>query len=323
MRLKIGLKNLSRLRISGAGFLSPLASFGRSRFPLVIASMLACSFLLCSFAEGILSSRAMALQEELAAAAARRQPSILYAGGARSSKSATMKFDSFNVPDKNPADEADKTEEPEPDAPPKPIKSFRLVGTLPSVGAWVASDKATEFVLRRQEFNGYALESVEPQMVIFTRDGEIFPLYMVYSAASAKPAAAQPAQRGAQPKEAAPSPQAGQAGREGVMLATFNGDDGTVTRELLNDLLMNPYAELSKMRLIPTESGMRIAAIRSDAMFAKLGMKRGDVITGINGIAITDVGNFANVISSLLTGARLDFQATRDGSQGQLGYAVK
>jgi hypothetical protein len=294
---------------------------GRSWIPLVIALSLMLSFVACSFAGAVISSRVMAMQNELAVLTSRRQPSILYAGGARDSKSRAIKFDAFDVPERNPAETAEPEEEPEPEAPPKPIESFSLSGTLPSVGAWITIDKITELVLRKQEFNGYTLEIVEPQMALFTREGDSFPIYMVYSTAPPKPVAVKPLPSGAPAAEA--EGQAEQAEQGGVMLASFNGGDGTVTRELLNSLLMNPYAELSKMRLIPTDSGMRIAAIRSDALFSRLGMKRGDVITGINGIAITDVGNFANVISSLLTGARFDFQATRDGEAGQLGYAVK
>jgi type II secretory pathway component PulC len=302
--------------------LASLGTLGRSKIPLVIVLALMLSFVVSSLAGALISSRVMVVQNELAALTSRRQPSILYAGATRDSKSKAIKFDAFNVPERNPAETAEPEPEPEPEAPPMPIESFGLVGTLPSVGAWITVDKNTELVLRRQEFNGYRLEVVEPQMALFTRDGDSFPIYMVYSTAPPRPVAVKPlpSAPAAEEEQAA---QAAQTEQSGVVLAAFNGDDGTVTREVLNSLLMNPYAELSKMRLIPTESGMRIAAIRSDALFSRLGMKRGDVITGINGIAITDVGNFANVISSLLTGARFDFQATRDGEAGQLGYAVK
>jgi type II secretory pathway component PulC len=268
----------------------------------------------------------MAVQNELAALTAKRQPSMLYSGGVERAKSRAVKFDSFNVPEKNLAETAaaKNEEDKETEASPKPIDSFKLVGTLPAVGAWVTVEKTTELILRRQEFNGYILESIEPQRVLFTRDGENFPLYMVYSSPPSKPVMVKPVQEAAAANQGEPSPPpSAQTDQGGIMLAGFNGDEGTVTRELLNSLLMNPYAEIAKMRLIPTDSGMRIAGLRSDALFAKLGVKRNDVITGINGIEIKDVSNFANVISSLLTGARLDFQVARDGEPGQLGYAVK
>jgi S1-C subfamily serine protease len=108
-----------------------------------------------------------------------------------------------------------------------------------------------------------------------------------------------------------------------VVLAEANGEDGTISRELLNELLVNPLAEVGKMRLVPTDNGMMIAGMRSDSLFLKLGMKPNDVITNVNGIGINDVGNVSNVISSMLSGTRLDFQLEREGEPVALGYAVK
>jgi S1-C subfamily serine protease len=52
-------------------------------------------------------------------------------------------------------------------------------------------------------------------------------------------------------------------------------------------------------------------------------MEPNDVITNVNGIGITDIGNVANVISSMLTGTRFDFQIHRGGEPLKLGYAVE
>jgi S1-C subfamily serine protease len=67
---------------------------------------------------------------------------------------------------------------------------------------------------------------------------------------------------------------------------------------------------------------MKIMNMRPDSLFLKLGMKPNDVITNVNGIGISDVGNVANVISSMMSGTRLDFQIEREGKKMKLGYAV-
>ena len=265
----------------------------------------ALAFLACQFLETIFTSQILQTQSELAALASKRPPSIFAAGGNLSTKPAKVKFTAFAVAEVNP-DKATKTETDEA----KPIDLFTLVGTIPPVCAWINVEGTVSLVLRTQEFNGYVLEIIEAGRVLFTRDGDNYPLYLVFAS-----------------KTAAPKPQATntqqQGGNPNIQIAEFNGNEGMITKELLQSLLSNPYDEIAKIRLVPEGSGMSIRSMRPDSLLNQLGVKQGDVLTGINGILISDVSNILNAVNSMMTGARLDFNVQRDGAAGTLGYIVK
>jgi hypothetical protein len=275
----------------------------------------AASFTLCLSAGPIIARRIIEVQNSLADVAAKRQPGIFHArvGGSRV---ASISFASFGVPDSNP--NKPETAEISPELT-GDIKDFKLVGTLSGVGAWIDSKNEVSLVLKGRVLDGYTLETIEPQFAIFSKGEAKYPVYLVYRSQEVRPAP-----RGntrAPATEAQPIP-AASAG-SGVVPAEANGSDGMVARETLNELLMNPLAEVAKMRLVPTDNGMKIAGMKSDSLFSKLGMKPNDVITNVNGIGISDVGNVSNVISSMLSGTRLDFQLERGGESVKLGYAVK
>ncbi|MDR3280347.1 MAG: PDZ domain-containing protein [Synergistaceae bacterium] len=289
------------------------------RVSAAIALGLLVSFVLCAGAKAFMASRSMASQKELAAIVSQRQPSIFYAGASQNREKTDISFASFGVPDADPEKRAPLAVAQS--APVGSIKDFKLFGTLPSIGVWIETKSGSSFVLKNGGHDGYILSDIAPDMAIFTRDGESFPLYLTFwSPADKRPAAAARAMPRAPdpaPVIEAPNPESG------IVLAEANGSDGTITRELLNDLLTNPLNEVRKMRLVPADNGMMIMGMRSDSLFSKLGMQPNDVITNVNGIGIDDVGNVSNVISSMLSGARLDFQVEREGEPLKLGYAVK
>ena len=285
----------------------------------IIALAVFASFFIMTASRPIVANRVMKRQAESALAASQRQPSIFYAGGTGETKP-RIGFAAFGIPDQGP-------KKIEVGAAPEPtgnIRNFRLVGTLPSVGAWVDTGSEASLVLKGTVLDGYTLEQVEPDHVVFSREDEKYPIYMVYLSPgdAGGPVAQQPPVNvpgiAREPRIQSPA-----MNFDGIVQAKANGEDGTIAREMLNELLMNPLAEIGKMRLVPTENGMMIVDMRSDSLFNKLGMQPDDVITNVNGIAISDVGNVANVISSMLSGSRFDFRVDRDGEPVKLGYAVK
>ena len=290
---------------------------------LIVVLAVFASFLMASASHPFIAGRVMKRQAESAGAASQRQPSIFYAGVTGEARS-RIGFAVFGVPDSRPPE----PEEPEPEPEPAGnIENFSLVGTLPSIGAWVDTGDATSLVLQGAVLDGYTLEQIEHDHAIFSRESERYPVYMLYMAKDGGSRAAQaqavnvPGRVPEMPEM--PEPAQPAVDLSGIVQATVNGEDGTITREMLNELMMNPLAEVGKMRLVPSDNGMMIMGMRSDSLFNKLGMKPRDVITSINGIAISDVGNVANVISSMLSGSRFDFEVNRGGSPVTLGYAVQ
>jgi len=291
----------------------------------IVALAVFASFLIASASCPIIVGRVMKRQAESAYAASQRQPSIFYARGSGEARS-KIGFSAFGVPDASPPND-EELEEPKPAG---NIDNFTLIGTLPSVGAWVDTGSATSLVLEGAVLDGYTLDQVEPYHAIFSRESEKYQIDMLYLSDE---------ERGGRTAQTEAVNVPGRAPDEyfdeyfpdpepavnvgGIVQATANGEDGSIAREMLNELLMNPLAEVGKMRLVPSDNGMMVMGMRSDSLFNRLGMKPRDVITSVNGIAINDVGNVANVISSMLSGSRFDFEVEREGTPVTLGYAVK
>lgn len=297
-KLKNGrfLKSSAFSAANGHRYLIPLALLGCS---LILA------FLVCSFLQGTLISRTAAVQIELAQIVGQRQASAF--APRQNQKNGTFDFRAFDVAAQNPSE---KTQE----AAPTPIDAFQLIGTLSNIGAWINVEKETTLVLRQQAFKGYVLELVDSGRVLFSKDGDNFPVYLNYSgetAAGNKPAST-------------PTVVLDDRARQ-IVPAAFNGNDGTITRELLNDLLANPYAEIAKIRLVPDAGGqgMTIMSMNDTSLLRRLGLQQNDILTGINSVSINDMPNLVNAINSMLTGARLDFQVLRGGAPGKLGYVVR
>jgi hypothetical protein len=287
-----------------------LPAFAVRLMGLILLAFLS-AYLLCMILDGFLAGKTMQIQAGLSQSISQRSPSIFSAVVAAPRSDIT--FSAFNVVEKSPVPEAEAEEEKKEAT---PIDLFHLVGTVPPVAAWVTVENATSMVLKDQEFKGYVLSKVSPGSVVFSLDEDNYTIYLSYSANQQIPAA-RPRQTVSEP------PAASQSQGTNIQNAEFNGQDGTISRELLHTLLMNPYAELGKLRLIPTSSGMIVRTMGSDSLLHQLGVKENDELTGINGISIKDVPSIMNAINSMMTGARLDFDVVREKERGKLGYVVK
>ena len=94
-------------------------------------------------------------------------------------------------------------------------------------------------------------------------------------------------------------------------------------RELVDKLLLNPYEEMAKIRMIPSENGMKIARIAADSVLASVGVQKEDVIKAVNGVNITNLGDATNAINSMMTGNRFDVTVERGGAPVELSYEVQ
>jgi type II secretion system protein C len=285
------------------------------------------AFISCALFKPFITAQTAALQEPLALAASKRQPSIFHTRSRPAGNRSADAFSPFGVPESDPdALAASEAETPETAPETGSIEELTLAGTIPNIGAWLEAKDGVKFVSKGESLEGYRLERVERDRAVLSRGGKNFPLFLVYWTPPEKRTRAAAAAAGAYtpPPQAPPPPRRAESAAEyGVKLAGPNGADGTVARETLNNLLMNPLDELKNMRLIPVDNGMKIEGMNSRALFSKLGMQPDDVITNVNGIGINDVGNVANVISSMLSGTRFDFQIERGGQPLKLGYAVE
>ena len=305
-------KSLAGLKSSVGSGGKQSSAFGDSRFRAVIVVSLLffallAAVLLSSFIAGVADEQSIRAQKELSRIIAKR-PQGVFNSDFRRNSDGVLKFSAFNV-------KADVAKKAEPD---KNLDSIKLVGTLPGVGAWVQSDGSVLLLLKKQELGGYVLELIDPGRILMSKDGEFFPLYLNYIEPPAK-------KEEPKPSDGAPGGTPDKKTSSGISMAAFNGADGTITREMLDELLMNPYGEIAKVRLVPMEggSGMTVLSMQGDSLLGQMGIKTGDTLTGINGVPIKDITNLSNAINSMLSGARLDFQILRDKAPGKLGYVVQ
>ena len=193
--------------------------------------------------------------------------------------------------------------------------SFVLVGTLPHIGAWITDDKGTHMILLRQQIKGWTLEDVRYGRALVSKNGESHALYISLSGSSTAPASSTPS--------AGRSIGSGKIDFSGIQRAE-NGKEGTLPREVLDKLIMNPYDEVAKMKMVPADGGgMKLERIAPDSVLGLVGVSQGDVIKAINGVTISNLGDLSNAVNSMMSGTMFDVTVSRDGKPLDLKYQVK
>lgn len=207
---------------------------------------------------------------------------------------------------------------------PAELHTLSLRGTLPDVAAWIEGPGGVSLVLKGQKISGYTLEDIDYKEAFLTDGTKQYSIYLILSDGknSAPKAASRPKK---QPVRQPPKKPDRRALDFSGVEAASEGQEGAVPRELVDELLMNPYDEIAKLRMVPSEdsSGMKLDKLDSDSILAKVGVAQGDVINAINGVSISNVGDAANAMNSLMSGTRFDVTVIRDGKPLELRYQVK
>ena len=281
---------------------------------LVIAAGLCFGYIastLCSTALYYLSS---------SAGTADASVSGLRASGSSSSRSANLSSflasNPFHVSSKKPPEPVKPAAAaPKPAAPASLDATLR--GTLPGVGAWLEHEGKMNLLLVGKNISRWRLTSVNYDSATFRRGRERRTLYMSYGPVVA-----------AKPSTPAPSaPRRASAPRQntGDVQAATEQSEGSISAELVNSLVQNPFDELKRIRMRPNdkEGGLEVQWIQNDSILRRLGVRRGDVIRSVNGIPFTNMGDIANSINSLMNSERFDVEVTRGGKNTPLRYVVK
>jgi type II secretory pathway component PulC len=273
---------------------------------IVFIAGLLLAYCLCTAAANMIMPRALTARLSLAQDIAKRPPSFA---------SAKLESGLGGLAELNPFG-ADTPKAASGDAAESgyPVSSLMLAGTLPRVGAWIRDDSGTHLVLKNQDIQGYRLEDVSYGRALLSKNGESYPLYLMLSGGTTvapPPPPAAGGKPGAQPDFTKIDP-------------ARDGKEGSVPRELVDKLIMNPYDEMAKMRMTPAEGGgMRLERIDPTSVLGVVGVTQGDVIKAINGVNITNMGDAANAMNSLMSGSRFDVTVDREGKPLELKYQVK
>ena len=300
----------------------PASSAARS----VLAALFVCGifagYCLCSSLESAMMSAALEADAETARAVSRRGPSFANAG--RSGGAGGFTEENPFGADVRAAKDTEKSSAAK--AAPETLKSMTLRGTLPGVGAWIEVAGNTRLVLKGQSVEGFTLSEIEYSRALLSGGAEEHALYLILSGGG-RPAAAdrrRPRRADTRRRTQQRAPEKPALDFSGLEPAS-EGREGAVPRELVDALLMNPYDELAKVRMVPTPdmSGMRLERLASDSVLARVGVAQGDVISAINGVSITNVADASNALNSLMAGTRFDVTVLRGGKPVELRYQVK
>lgn len=218
-----------------------------------------------------------------------------------------------------------QAEPPKPKPEVKPVLSSRVLdgvilrGTLPGIGGWFEHNGQLRLMLVGHRLEQYRLSSVKYTEATFRRGHDTVKKYITYGPVSEVSSA--PA-----PVRTVPSAPASSGGvPAGSITAAGNGQEGSIPAELVSSLVQNPFDELKRIRLRPSErdGGLEVQWIQNDSILRRLGVQRGDIVRSVNGIPFTNMGDIANSINSLINSERFDVEVTRGGKTEALRYVVR
>ncbi len=94
--------------------------------------------------------------------------------------------------------------------------------------------------------------------------------------------------------------------------------DGKVRRGMLGIRIQNITDDTAKALELPDTSGVLISDVSSGSAAEKAGLKRGDIVTAINGEKIEDSNVLRNKVAGTLPGTEIKLTVLRDGKQQEL-----
>lgn len=101
-----------------------------------------------------------------------------------------------------------------------------------------------------------------------------------------------------------------------------------IPRALVDAILANPMHVAKGARVMPSvkhgePNGFRLYAVRPDSLYAQLGFASGDIVTTVNGHALTTLDSALEVYSKVRTASRLAITMERRGKPIELIITVK
>ncbi len=97
---------------------------------------------------------------------------------------------------------------------------------------------------------------------------------------------------------------------------------GKVRRGMLGVTIQSVDADLAASLNMPAARGAIVTSVSPNGPAEKAGLKRGDVITAVNGQEIADTNNLRNVVASMPPGSQVSVAALRDGSEQKFSVAL-
>ena len=102
----------------------------------------------------------------------------------------------------------------------------------------------------------------------------------------------------------------------------------TLRRSDVQDALKNINTLLSQVRIRPhfkdgKADGLALSNIKGDSIFAKLGLRDGDVVRGVNDRPIRSPDDILSFYNRLRSGSRMSLQINRRGQERTINYRIR
>ena len=97
---------------------------------------------------------------------------------------------------------------------------------------------------------------------------------------------------------------------------------GTVRRGQLGVVVVRTNSEGARELAIKETKGVGVAQVQPGSAADRAGVRRGDVITGFNGVQITDPNVFRNLVASTAPGSAVTLNVVRDGRELQVNVTL-
>ena len=110
--------------------------------------------------------------------------------------------------------------------------------------------------------------------------------------------------------------------------ASRRGASITVRRSDVQDALQNINTLLSQVRIRPhfkdgKADGLALSNIKGDSIFAKLGLRDGDIVRGVNDRAIRSPDDILSFYKKLRSGSPISLQINRRGQERTINYSIR
>jgi general secretion pathway protein C len=110
--------------------------------------------------------------------------------------------------------------------------------------------------------------------------------------------------------------------------ASSRGASITVRRSDVQDALKNINTLLSQVRIRPhfkdgKADGLALSNIKGDSIFAKLGLRDGDIVHGVNDRPIRSPDDIVSFYNKLTSASRISLQINRRGQDRTINYRIR
>ena len=125
-----------------------------------------------------------------------------------------------------------------------------------------------------------------------------------------------------------PSPSAGPTSTLNITIRQVGPRDYEFSRQDMETALANLNQVATQARIIPTFRdgqpwGFKLFSIRPDSLFARLGLRNGDVLHRINGLPLDSVERGLEAIQKLRETPRIELEVDRDGQPVHQTYSMR